>query len=308
MRQAVSWIAVLVVLTLAAGAPVRAQNDPPGADQPWPSDGVAVPDVDVQGAPDLLVPRAGYVIWLEGDVVRVRWSSRGAPRLFSGDATADRALLDVRAVGLEPGDVVRRVGNTVTWLARARGGTDGFDLLVARATRWVRFSLLIDGRLATRDEIVLGRGLRRPPGNPFVLSLAPDLGRDRWPPIVRGRPGTVPGVGYLVWLDEDNLWQVRWVGAGREAAGLVTTDGRFHEVRRERLEGDDRVARGPSLVAWAARGYDLDGVAFRTDGSRLTFTLLLDGALAAPHQIWLGVRGAHPPRNPFTVGRTAVIY
>ncbi|MDR7555308.1 MAG: hypothetical protein QN157_06835 [Armatimonadota bacterium] len=308
MRQAVSWIAVLVVvLALAGSAPVRAQNDPPGADPPRPPDGDTVSDADAHGAPDLLVPRAGYSIWIEGDVVRVRWSSRGASRLFSGDATADRALLDVRAVGLEPGDVVRRVGNTVTWLARARGGVDGVDLLAARATRWVRFTLLIDGRLATRDEIVLGRGLRRPPGNPFVLSLAPDFGRDRWPPIVRGRPGTVLGVGYLIWLDDD-LWQVRWVGAGREAAGLVTTDGRFHEVRRERLEGDDRMARGGSLVAWAARGYDLDGVAFRTDGSRLTFTLLLDGALAAPHQIWLGARGAHPPRNPFTVGRTAVIY
>jgi hypothetical protein len=308
MRQVVAWTAVLVVvLTLAGGVPVRAQNDPPGADPPRAQDGDAVPGADVQGAPTLPFPRAGYLIWIEGDVLRVRWSSRGAARLFSGDATADRAILDVRAVGLEPGDVVRRLGNTVTWLARARGGSDGFDLVVARATRWVRFTLLIDGRLASRDEIVLGRGLRHPPGNPFVLSLGPELGRDGWPPIVRGRPDTVPGTGYLVWL-EDDVWQVRWVGAGREASGLVTTDGRIHEVRREGLEGGDRVVRGASLVAWVTRGYDRDGVAFRADGSRLTFTLLFDGALAAPHQVWLGARGAHPPRNPFTVGRSAGIY
>ncbi|MDR7481874.1 MAG: hypothetical protein QN183_11815 [Armatimonadota bacterium] len=308
MRQMGLWGSVLVVvLALAGGVPAGAQGDPPGADAPRPQDEPVVPGADLQGAPAVVVPRPGYAIWIDGDVVRVRWSGRGGVRVFSGAATAARGILDVRAVSLEPGDVLRRAGNTVAWTARARAGVDGFDLVVTRAAGWVRFALLIDGRLASRDEIVLGRGLAHPPGNPFVLGLGTGIGRDGWPPIVRGRPAAVPGPGYLIWLD-DGEWQVRWVGAARETSGLVTTDGRFHDVRRERLEGGDQVARGAGVVAWATRGYDPDGVAFRTSGSRLTFTLLLDGALAAPSQIWLGERGVHPPRNPFTIGRSAVIY
>jgi hypothetical protein len=136
---------------------------------------------------------------------------------------------------------------------------------------------------------------------------------------VRGQPrlGALPNVGYAVWFDNGE-WHLRWTSTrfGRAASGLISTDGRFGDVRRVRLEEGDLVARHDSLIAWETRtggrgAYDgrddgraeIDGIAFRTNGERLTFTLLVDGTPVQPSLIYLGASGMRPQRNPFTISR-----
>jgi hypothetical protein len=287
----------MVALSLAAAliaAPAGAQGM--GPDQP-----------EVRGAPTRIDPGAltGYLIWMDGETVAVRWTARASHR-FTGEVTVDAPIAWVRGTNLERGDIVRRADYGVSWDATASGGMDGFDFATRGATT-LRLVFYIDGRLARRDQIFLGRGLQHPGGNPFALRLGGGAGFDRWPSYVHGQPYGFGGPGYYIWVDERGWWQMRWVtrGWGREASGLVTTDGRLTDVRRIGLEEGDSFARDDSLIAWETRGRfrDQDGFMFRAQGNRLTFTLLIDGMPAGPGQIFIGSGGVRPSHNPFRLGR-----
>lgn len=303
MRLRLIPITILLFgMTALAVMPVRAQQDASSS------------GASMRGAPSIEIARIpGYSIWSDEDGFHVRWTSRGGPHRFTGDVATDGTITQFRRASPERGDAIRRVGNAIIWDAHTAGGPDGFDFALARGPDWMRFSLLTDGYLAPTDQIFIGgRGIH-PAGNPFVLRFNEGF-VDRWPAYVIGqpelRPGAFPGPGYIVWYDERG-WHMRWTTRGwaREASGLVSTDGRFHEFRRVRLEGGDLVARDESLIGWESRGPgnwgsgDVDGIDFRTNGDRLSFTLLIDGVPAPPSQIFLGAGGAHPQRNPFRVTR-----
>jgi hypothetical protein len=295
MRRLLGSTAVLVALALLGIGPAEAQT------------GEQIELGSTQGEPQTFGRDAGYFIWADGDTFHVRWRSGARLRSFSGDISTDGAVRDLKRVDLDPGDVTRRGDSTIVWSARTRGGYEGFSFELSRRADWVRFQLLIDGRLARPDEIHLGRGRARVGSNPFVLRLREASRPDDWSRGLAGRPrfyGDRPG--YYVWQDRDGF-HVHWTmgGSSRRASGLITTDGRFFDAEAVRFEPhEDAMASDARLIAWETVTADgVDGVRFRVGGSRLTFTLLIDGALASVGRVYLGAGGDSPPRNPFTISR-----
>jgi len=47
----------------------------------------------------------------------------------------------------------------------------------------------------------------------------------------------------------------------------------------------------------------MDGFDFTTDANHLWFTIFRDGKKVAPKDIYLGVKGVHPPKNPAIIKR-----
>jgi hypothetical protein len=286
------------------------------------------------GAPNFRSWPLGYYVWTDEDGVHVRWTSNANEhRRFSGELAVQGSILSLQPVYPERGTIGQTRTGTIAWDASNSGGGDGFELGVAQNSV-VRLSMWIDGRPASGGEVFLGRTGAHPYSNtlmfrygfPVVGGPGPLPGpgvpgpypgsSDRWPGYARGQPrfGSLPSAGYVIWVD-NNDWQLRWSATrlGRDASGLVSTDGRFGEVRKVRLEAGDLVARHESLIAWETRtdgrgGYgdgraEVDGIAFRTSGERLTFTLLVGGAPVQPSLIYLGATGARPQGNPFTIAR-----
>ncbi|MDR7542985.1 MAG: hypothetical protein QN120_01895 [Armatimonadota bacterium] len=293
MRQRLGLAAAAAVagaLAALTALPAGAQSEP------------GLPRGSAIGAPSTsLWAREGYFIWADGDRFHVRWTAIAVHRLFSGEIISDGGIRALILVGAETGEVLRRGGNTVTWRARTVG-TEGFDFTLAESSGWVRFALSMDGRLASPGAIFIGHRGTHPPDNPFFVFVS-ETGGGGWPPHHRGQPPFF-GFGYYIWHDGDE-WHIRWQGRGwGRLSGLVSTDGRFHEVGRVRLEGDDLLARGRGLIAWeASASGDADGVDFRTTGRRLHFTLLVNGAPISPNLIFIGAGGTHPGANPYTVTR-----
>jgi hypothetical protein len=294
MQRTLGMILALFVSALLAVVPAGAQ--PEGA----------VGSEAVRGAPQTFARDAGYFIWAAGETFHVRWRAAGWLRSFGGEITTDGQIRDLKRVDLDPDDVARRGNSTIVWSARTRGGTEGFSFELSRNADWVRFRLLIDGRLAQTDQIHLGRSRARVASNPFVLRLR-EASRDDWSRTLSGRPRSYrERPGYYVWQDRDGF-HVHWTmgGTSRRASGLISTDGRFLDVGTVGFEPrEDLIARDDRLIAWETLTADgVDGVTFRGAGSRLTFTFLIDGAPAPAGRIYLGTRGDNPPRNPFTVTR-----
>ncbi len=290
-----STTAVLLtfLLGLLVALPARAQSG-----LPWPN--------ETRGAPFFEPGKAlGYFIWTDDETVHVRWTTKGATRRFSGRMTTDGQVLEFRRTRIESGDLVRRVGNTVSWDAQNTGFTDGFDFSVSRSADWVLFALNIDGRAATPDQIFLGNQRNHPAAGPFVLRRA-GL-QAGWPASARGQPGFEVGgsLGYFLWHDADG-WHLRWTTRGRTRvfSGTISTTGVFHDVRRVALESSDLSLRTSALLAWRSSNTGgLDGFDFSTTGDRLTFSLVLDGFPVAMNQIYVGAGRSHPSSNPFTLTR-----
>jgi hypothetical protein len=313
--------AAVIMLTAALVAPARAQT-------------TTTQDHDaLYGAPNFQTWPLGYYIWFDEAGVHVRWTSNpNEHRRFAGELSVQGPIVSIRPVFPERGAIGQPRFGTVTWDAPNAGGGDGFGLVVGQNSV-VRLSLWIDGRPASSGEIFLGRGGAHPYINTFAFRYGlPVVGRpgplpgpvlpgpipapsDRWPAYVQGQPrfGALPNPGYVIWFDNGE-WHLRWTSKrfGREASGLISTDGRFGDVRKVRLEDGDLVARHDSLIAWETRndgrGYsdgraEVDGIAFRINGDRLTFTLLVDGVPVQPSLIHLGASGVRPHRNPFTISR-----
>jgi hypothetical protein len=281
----------------------------------------AYPELDIQGAPQFQVWPTGYFIWTDSQGFHVRWNSApGQAHQFSGDVAVQGTIAYFQPTYPNRPDAARRQGNRLIWNAYNPGGGDGFNFAINPGDV-VTFSMLIDGRMASRNEIYLGANAFHPSTNPFAFSFGGPVpigggGADRWPAYVRGQPAInlTNRPMYFLWLD-DAGWHLRWTTRrfGREAAGLMSTDGRFNEFRRVSLEEGDQVARGDGLVAWetrtgravrvADRPGDMDGIDFRTTGQRLSFTLLMDGDPIPTDQIFIGASGTHPRNNPFRIMR-----
>lgn len=131
-----------------------------------------------------------------------------------------------------------------------------------------------------------------------------------WPGPVEGAPSLTADspLGYYIWHD-DNGMHLRTHGPGDEHffVARLHTDGIFEDVDTVRLENRDNfeVLDGGHVLVLRFHTYGAtDGVNFRVrDGSRLRFSLRLDGDLISTDSIYLGANGIHPKSNPFTIKR-----
>lgn len=112
--------------------------------------------------------------------------------------------------------------------------------------------------------------------------------------------------GYYIWHTDDGF-RLRTHGPGtqHDFDAVLRTNGTFENVDVVKLEADDRVdvVDGGHKMVIHFHTFDLtDGVNFTLrNGEKLHLSLKLDDKLAAPSQIFLGEKGVHPKKNPFTV-------
>jgi hypothetical protein len=118
---------------------------------------------------------------------------------------------------------------------------------------------------------------------------------------------TIPSpTGYYLWHTDDG-WHLRTHGPAAEHVfdAVLHTDGTFENVSAVKLESGDNVAvvdGGHTLLARFHTYDGEDGVNFTVrDGTKLRVDLKLDGSLAMPSQIFLGMAARNPKNNPFTI-------
>jgi hypothetical protein len=112
--------------------------------------------------------------------------------------------------------------------------------------------------------------------------------------------------GYYIWHNDDGFHlRTHGPGAEHDFDAVLRTRGTFENVDVVKLEGDDRVdvADGGHKLIIHFHTFDFtDGVNFTIrGGERLRLSLKLDDKLAPTDQIFLGAKGVHPKKNPFTI-------
>ena len=150
----------------------------------------------------------GYYLWRDGDTWKVRWTTFGANRHFTGSVHAeggelhDLKRIDVdterkviapgrpgrvvrgprgRVVGVRPGrapvvaerttdHITQQDGHTIAFSTRTDDDIDGFDFKARGSVDRLRFALEIDGKSRPVD-IYIGRNNEHPADNPFVATL-----------------------------------------------------------------------------------------------------------------------------------------
>lgn len=169
----------------------------------------ATPAARFDGRPEFKEGKAfGYFIWRDGDTWKVRWTTFGAEKRFSGhvfveggelksfkriDADEERRVIRrgrpgrvvrgprgrVRAVQPGRAPVVaerdedhmnQENEHEIRFLARTDDDIDGFDFKVGDRTDRIRFRLEIDGRMRA-DEIEIGARNVHPDEDPLVAIL-----------------------------------------------------------------------------------------------------------------------------------------
>ncbi len=88
-----------------------------------------------------------------------------------------------------------------------------------------------------------------------------------------------------------------------EYTGTLTTDGSFGNVHLVRPENDDSATvDGSGNLNFDFKTFSgIDGVAFDVNGgTKVTFSLFVDGQQLDPAHIWVGHKGKHPKSDPFT--------
>lgn len=191
MRQLIKLILVfLAVLALAAPNGARAQVDMFDG-KPTFSEGT-----------DL-----GYYVWREGDTWRVRWTTRGAMRRFSGAVTAEGGeLKSLKRIDVEeksrvvaPGraprvvygprgrphvrggrapvvvtheqDKIEKDGDRrIVFFARTDDDIDGFDFKVDKNVTALRFMLEIEGK-PMPQHVEIGKNNQKAEKLPLVVQL-----------------------------------------------------------------------------------------------------------------------------------------
>lgn len=150
----------------------------------------------------------GYFIWREGDTWKVRWTTFGAEKRFTGSVVVEGGVLtsfkridvDQERRVIRPGQPTRVVRgprgrvrvvdpgrgpvvasrdedhinqeneHEIRFLTRTDDDIDGFDFKVGERTDRIRFRLEIDGRMRA-EEIEIGARNLHPDEDPLVAIL-----------------------------------------------------------------------------------------------------------------------------------------
>lgn len=149
----------------------------------------------------------GYFIWKEGNTWKVRWTTFGRMRQFSGRVIANGGdIKSLQRIDVETERRIIRPGRTrrvvvgpkgktrvvrgqqpiveervqdrikkesdreISFTARTNDDIDGFNFKVEDNTETLRFVLEVGGRSRT-DFVKIGAKKRRPEANPFVVIL-----------------------------------------------------------------------------------------------------------------------------------------
>lgn len=149
----------------------------------------------------------GYYVWRDGQTWRVRWTTKGTLRSFSGSVTAEGGeLKSLKRIDVEeerrvlyPGraprvvygprgrphvrggrapvvvtrkqDKIEKSGDRrIVFNARTNDDIDGFDFKVDENVRSLRFVLEIDGQ-PRPQHVEVGRNNRKAPSIPLVVEL-----------------------------------------------------------------------------------------------------------------------------------------
>jgi hypothetical protein len=195
MSCSITRVVVASALAAGLGCPVTLQ--------------AATPAVRFDGRPEFKEGKAlGYFIWRDGDTWKVRWTTFGAEKRFTGIVMVEGgALKSFKRIDVDqerrvirpgrPGRVVRGPGGRVRgavpgrapvvaareedhinreneheirFAARTNDDIDGFDFKVDERTDRIRFRLEIDGRMQA-DEIEIGARNIHPDEDPLVAVL-----------------------------------------------------------------------------------------------------------------------------------------
>jgi hypothetical protein len=107
-----------------------------------------------------------YYVWFDQGGWHVRWSSVGI-NVFSGQVVTNGQVLDVRTQGRLASWVVPQGGRLV-FLTGTVGGIDGFDFRTTGDS--MTFNLLLNQRLISPHQVVVGSGQVRAVANPFSVT------------------------------------------------------------------------------------------------------------------------------------------
>lgn len=144
----------------------------------------------------------------------------------------------------------------------------------------------------------------------YTVQAAP--GDGGWPVWIQGRPLSLePGSspGFYFWHDDDglHLWTTTPFTEEHTFTAVLTTNGHFRNVSRERFEPEDAatVTDGGHTLLVRLHTYDgIDGVNFRVQGGdHLTLRLYHEGHLLDPAFVYAGRFSVHPANIPFTIDR-----
>ena len=149
----------------------------------------------------------GYYVWREGDKWKVRWTTMGPLRRFTGSVVAEGGdLHDLKRIDLEeerrvlyPGrapsvwvgprgrthvgggrapvvverkqDIIKKEGDrTIVFNAKTANDIDGFDFKVDKKVTALRFVMDIDGRKAPQ-RVEVGKNNRKLTNLPFEVKI-----------------------------------------------------------------------------------------------------------------------------------------
>jgi hypothetical protein len=169
----------------------------------------ATPAARFDGRPQFQEGKAhGYFIWRDGDTWRVRWTTFGAEKRFTGSVIVEggelksfkRIDVDTERRVIRPGRPTRVIrgprgrvrtaepgrrpvlserdedhvnqenAHEIRFAARTDDDSDGFDFKIGERTDRIRFRLEIDGRMRA-DEIAIGARNIHPDEDPLVAVL-----------------------------------------------------------------------------------------------------------------------------------------
>lgn len=124
-----------------------------------------------QGKPNFSAgSNLGAFVWHNAQGLHVRFTTKGAPRHFTGKVCTPRQVNSVQGVRLEAGDSVTKgpQGHCAIFNFHTRGGIDGFDLRAPGGV--VTFTFKMGGSALGKQHIWVGSAGVHPAHSPFVLN------------------------------------------------------------------------------------------------------------------------------------------
>ncbi|HLZ08760.1 MAG TPA: hypothetical protein VKT80_09255 [Chloroflexota bacterium] len=133
-----------------------------------------------------------------------------------------------------------------------------------------------------------------------------------WGERIEGRPASFEAGstdGYYLWHDDAGLHLRTTDSSGSFTySGTLTTKSTFTDVQLVLAEKDDsvQILNGGKEIQFQFKTFQgIDGFDFRVvDGSPVELSLMQNGTLIDPSNIFLGQFSVHPDHNPMRIGET----